>query len=242
MTRPRTARMFALTTGAVTAAMLAAGCTTTISGHPNRESGAPASGGQTATGGGDCARSATPQNCVAWQNTTPATGSALFDKAKQDPVTATQMLCSALPAEAWDRYLQPGNYRIVEDGTSCSVWSGDDQVAVKIGLDPGYSLTEYLQLFRSKPDVARDVSELTIAGKRVMRVAATYDADGKGNDRDELSIAPTTDPAAKGVLQVHLVLRPPRGSSKATPVDRTRIDGIRDAVVGDLLKVLFPQR
>jgi hypothetical protein len=80
-----------------------------------------------------------------------------------------------------------------------------------------------------------------VAGVPAVRAALKDATDGVGEDSEELVLAPTGDATKRGVVQIQLVLRPPRGEPSSHPVDRARLD-IRDAVVADFLTALFPNR
>ncbi|MFC6091634.1 hypothetical protein [Saccharothrix lopnurensis] len=243
------------TTALVLAAIaLSAACTTRIAGNPSPAGdvtggGATAqtSAGSTATDGRNpgsgqdaCGRSSKPEECTQWTHTTPATGQQLLATVKDNPASAAQMLCSALTEQQLDTHLGPGHYRYVEAGTSCAMWSADGQLAIRVGVNALYPLSEYLTRFRNDPRLASSVSELTIAGAPTMRTGVPRESDGKGTDTEDLVVA-IGAPDKPGVMQVQFLLRQPRGKPDSTPVDRTRLD-MRDAAVGDLLTTLFPQR
>ncbi|MFT7835729.1 hypothetical protein Q5530_06235 [Saccharothrix sp. BKS2] len=242
----------------ITAPVLAAGalsvaCTTTIAGNPGPADGVSGSttvqtsAGSTATDGrnsdsgqGACGRSSKPEQCTQWTRTTPATGQQLLTTVKNNPATAAQMLCSALTGQQLDTHLGPGHYRYIEAGTGCAMWSADDQLAIRVGVNARYPLSEYLTRFRNDPRLASSVSELTIAGAPAMRTGVPRESDGKGADTEDLVVA-VGAPDKPGVMQVQVLLRQPRGKPDSTPVDRTRLD-MRDTAVGDLLTTLFPSR
>ncbi|CAL9677616.1 hypothetical protein SUDANB95_07942 (plasmid) [Actinosynnema sp. ALI-1.44] len=188
-----------------------------------------------------CGRSPNPETCTEWQATKPATGQALFDTWAQDQSTSSQMLCTAVPDTSWSKYLGEGFYRFVQDGSTCTVSSGDNQLVVRIGMYGKSPLNEYLATFQRDPKIAASTQSITVAGVPAMRTAIKSDTDGVGDDREDLTLAPTGDAAKPGVLQVQITLQPPRGKARTTPVDRTRLQ-FRDELVGDLLKTLFPQR
>ncbi|OKI35306.1 hypothetical protein A6A25_24515 [Saccharothrix sp. CB00851] len=223
-------------------AALVSGCTTTVAGHANPTGGTGDSGTSAsakASAGAACERSAKPETCQEWTSTTPVTGDALLASAGEDPAATAQMVCSALSEQALDTYLKPGHYRFVENGNTCSMWSGDGELAVRIGINPANALSEYLSRFKGDPQLASMVTELTVAGAPAMRASAGHETDGKGTDTEDLTIAPTGNPDGKGVLQIQLLVRQPRGKADSTPIDRGRLD-IRDALIGDVLKTLFP--
>lgn len=233
----------------LTAGALSAACTTTIGGHANPVEGS-ASGGSSASADAStgrqsvaavCERTAKPDACTEWKQTTPVTGQQLLTKVRDEPETAAQMVCSALSEQALDTYLGPGHYRFVEGGSSCAMWSADDQLAIRVGINAVYPLSEYLRRFKSDARLAPQVSELTIGGAPVMKAGLPHEADGKGTDAEDLTVGVAGEATKPGVMQVQVLLRQPRGKPDSTPVDRARLD-MRDAVVGDLLKALFPQR
>lgn len=229
--RRRTARAAAL----ATAALALTGCTTVINGHPVAEpsTNRAASIGQlSAEPDGGCLRSATPATCQEWTDTEPATGQALLEQWARDQTISAQMLCSALPGDTWEKYLGPKNYRYIDDSTSCTASSQDNQLVIRLALYGAAPLADYLATRGS-------TETITIAGVPARRTTATDATDGIGEDSEDLILAPTGDQNAPGVLHVQLVLRPPRGHPSTAPVDRTRLS-IRDTVVTDLLAVLFP--
>lgn len=213
---------------------LATGCTTNPSAPSSTDKPVPPPAQ-------NCARTAEPTACVEWNPTDPATGDALFAAWQADQLVSAQMVCTALSDDKWAAYLGPGNYRVIQDGPSCAVTSDDDQVSVKIGLYGLSPLKEYLDRFLPDPTLARGTEQLTIAGVPAMRYTGKTDADGIGTDQEDLTIAPAGDATKPGVLQVELILSPPRGKSASSPVDRSRL-GFRDQLITDLLTALFPKR
>lgn len=238
------------TTGfALTAlAGLLAGCTSIVPGSPAPQ--AAPSEQATTTEGGSCARSESPDRCVQWQDSKPKTGHELLAQAAQDPLAAAQMLCSAVPAAVWDRHLGAGNYRVINDGETCTISSDDTTktsdgkyapvLEVQVFLSASDSIARDLQILRSRKDTAAMVTELSIAGKPVMRVGDGEDANGTGRDKEELSIAVLGDVGKAGVLRIRYSVRPPRGQPTEAPVDRSKLDAMRDPVTAEFLKVLFP--
>ncbi|GAA1308777.1 hypothetical protein [Saccharothrix xinjiangensis] len=242
----RAAAVVALAVGTLLSA-----CTTTVSGNANPAGGMSGSstGDASATttpsngqssGQAVCERSSEPDECTEWTDTEPATGQQLLTTVRNNPATAAQMLCSALTQQQLNTYLGPRHYRYVEAGTSCAMWSADDQLAIRVGVNAQYPLSEYLARFRNDERLASQVSELTIAGAPAMRSGLPSANDGVGTDTEDLVIAAGV-PEQPGVMQVQVLLRQPRGKSDSTPVDRRRLD-MRDAAVADLLDALFPQR
>jgi hypothetical protein len=233
---------------AVTAlATVVTGCTSILPGTPKPEAG-PGSG--TPAPGASCARSANPAVCLEWEDTKPKTGEALIEQANQDPAVAAQMLCSALPSSRWDQWLGTGHYRVIAQGPACTISSDDTRksadgtyepvIEVEIVLSPKETLARDLSLLRSRQDTAAMVTELTIAGKPVMRVGTPDDANGQGREKEELSVAPLGDVNKAGALRIRQSMRPPRGRPVDTAVDRSKLDAMRDPMVTELLKVLFP--
>ncbi|GLZ28182.1 hypothetical protein Lesp02_03720 [Lentzea sp. NBRC 105346] len=227
-------------TALLAAITLAAGCTGVETGGPAPS--APDGAGNTSTGSGTCSRSATPQTCVEWVKTTPATGDQLFATWNEDQSRAVQMLCSAIPDEALQRWLGTGFYRVIEAERSCAIWSDSNELGIELGLYGRNSLSDYLSHYKSDPRTAKDTQELTFGAVPAMRVAIPDDVDGKGRDQEDYTLAPTGNPAKPGVLQIRLVLDPPRGKDRGrAPVNRARLE-FREQVATELLKVLFPQR
>lgn len=233
---------------AVVLGTLLSACTTSINGHANPVGGASA-GDSSATGdqadgqktAAVCERTSKPAECTEWTKTTPVTGQQLLDKVQQDPGAAAQMVCSALSEQALDTYLGKDHYRFVEGGTSCAMWSADDQLAIRVGINANYPLSEYLSRFKSDPRLAPQVSEFEIGGAPVMKAGLPFESDGKGTDAEDLTVGVAGAATERGVMQVQFLLRQPRGKPDSTPVDRNRL-GMRDAAVADLLETLFPQR
>lgn len=232
------------------AAAFVSGCTTTVAGRPvpapavgSASPGPEAAGDPTGQPVGACTRSGNPAKCVEWKDTKPQTGAELFAVWRQNMTTSAQMLCSALPAAGWEKYLGAGFYRYLESGSTCVLSADDNHFAVWIGLRGNSPLSEYLDIFQRDPKLAPRTTAPTIAGVPAMRLAAKDggDTDGKGEDSEDLTLAPTGDKDAPGVMQIQLYLRPPRGKPATAPVDRAGLD-VRDALVGDVLKSLFPQR
>ncbi|SDP97880.1 hypothetical protein [Lentzea jiangxiensis] len=233
---------------ATTLAGLLAGCTTILPGTPKPEPGP--SGEDAPAAGGSCARSTSPEQCVEWRNTQPKTGEQLIAQAKQDALITAQMLCSAVPAQVWDRYLGAGHYRLIDEGRACTISSDDTAktpdgklaaiTEIQIYLSPTESIARDLQILRSRKDTAGMVTELSLAGKPAMRVGREDDADGKGPEKEELSVAVLGDVTQSGTLRIRQSMRPPRGQPAEAPVDRSTLDAMRDAVIGEFLTVLFP--
>jgi hypothetical protein len=239
---------------AVTLLTALAGCTSILPGTPKPEAG-------TASGkpapGGSCSRSATPDACLEWEDTKPKTGMALIEQAKQDPVVAAQMLCSALPSTLWDRFLGAGHYRVIAQGPTCTVSSDDMKktaegkyapvLEVEIFLSPKDSIAGDLAILNKRADTRAMITELAVAGKPVMRIGGPDDANGQGREKEELSVAvfgdsakPDGGKANPGVLRVRQSMRPPRGQPNDSAVDRSKLDSMRDPLITELLKVLFP--
>ncbi|WP_309111982.1 hypothetical protein [Saccharothrix sp.] len=231
MTRAR-AVLAALTLAAIAAL---SSCTTSVGGTAQPES--PES---TQPKPAVCDRSTDPQSCTEWKPTPPAKGDALFQAWATDEASSTHMLCSALPDQQWEQWLGAGHYRYVTDGTWCELWSADNQIALKLGLFGASPLTEYSTKFRSNPSIAKYVKDLRLAGVPAIVSNIAVDEDGKGQERDQLILAPHGDANRPGVLLVTLELHPPRGKPKDTPTDRTRI-GFREPLAQALLGALFPR-
>ncbi|MDX8140534.1 MULTISPECIES: hypothetical protein [Lentzea] len=226
------------------------GCGSIVPGTAKPES-TPSSGKAAAAGA--CVRSNEPEVCQEWSDTKPKTGQDLLRTAEEEPVVAAQMLCSALPGDVLDRFLGAGHYRVIADSPrspTCTISSDDNKkgadgkyesvIEVEIFLSTKESLARDLSILQSRPDTAAKVTELSIAGKPVMRVGDPEDANGQGRDKEELSIAVLGDKEKPGALRVRQNLRPPRGTKVDAPVDRARLDSIRDPLVAELLKTLFP--
>ncbi|WP_439659543.1 hypothetical protein ACSHWB_45450 [Lentzea sp. HUAS TT2] len=229
------------------AATALGGCSTVVPGAAMPESAA--SSGKA----GMCSRSNEPEVCLEWSDTRPKTGKDLLRTAEEDPVAAAQMLCSALPGDVLDRFLGTGHYRVIADSPrspTCTISSDDNKksadgkyesvLEVEIFLAAKESLARDLSILQSRRDTAAKVTELSIAGKPVMRVGDPEDADGKGRDKEELSIAVLGDKAQPGALRIRQNLRPPRGSKVDATADRARLNSMRDPLVAELLKALFP--
>ena len=245
------ARRLTLVLAASTLAAVAlGGCSSVVPGTAKPESAASVGKAEPA---GVCARSNEPQVCQEWSNTAPKTGQDLLRTVEQDPVAAAQMLCSALPGDALDRFLGAGHYRVIADSPrspTCTISSDDNKrgadgkyesvIEVEIFLSAGESLARDLSILRSRPDTAAIVTELSLAGKPVMRVGDPEDADGQGRDKEELSVAVLGDKEKPGALRIRQNIRPPRGTKVDAPVNRARLDSIRDPLVVELLKALFP--
>ncbi|KOV81820.1 hypothetical protein [Nocardia sp. NRRL S-836] len=244
------ARLLTSVLAATLAATALGGCSSLVPGTAKPES-APSAG--TAEPAGMCARSNEPRMCQEWSATTPKTGHDLLRTAEQDPLAAAQMLCSALPADVLDRFLGTGHYRVIAgsaDSPTCTISSDDNKknaddkyepvLEVEIFLSARESLGRDLSILRSRPDTAAMVTELSLSGKPVMRVGNPEDANGRGRDKEELSVAVLGDKNQPGALRIRQNLRPPRGSKVDAPVDRSRLDSMRDPLVNELLKVLFP--
>lgn len=223
--------------GALTLAVITAltSCTTSIGGTARPQNTQP-----TASGPAVCDRSADPQSCTEWRHTEPAQGEALLQAWATDEAASTQMLCSALTDEQWEQWLGAGYYRYITDGTWCELWSADNQLAVKLGLFGASPLSEYATKFRSNPSIAKYVKDLRLAGVPAIVSNLAIDEDGKGEERDQLILAPHGDANRPGVLLLTLEARPPRGKAKDTPVDRNRI-GFREPLAQALLGALFPR-
>lgn len=231
---------------AAAVASLVSGCTSVLPGTAKPES-APSGPREP---GASCKRSADPEMCVEWVDTKPQQGQALFAQSTQDELIAAYMLCSAVPAEVWDRLLGPGHYRFIAQGPTCTISSDDNRKAadgrfapiaeIEIALWAKDPLATDLAFLRGNKDLAKNVSEFSIAGKPVMRYGETEDADGVGRDKEELSIAALGDVNTPGVLRVRQTLRAPRGAAFDAPIDRAPLNSMRDVVVTELLKVLFP--
>ncbi|MFJ5984498.1 hypothetical protein [Lentzea sp. NPDC092896] len=229
-------------------AALLGGCTSIVSGTPAPQS--DPSGESTTTGGGACARSTSPDRCVEWKDTKPKSGEELLAQAKQDPLVTAQMLCSAVPTSVWERYLGSGHYRVIDEGQACTISSDDTAktpdgkfapvIEVQVYLSPTDTIARDLQILRSRKDTAAMVTELTLAGKPVMRVGAEEDANGTGREKEELNVAVLGDVAKAGALRIRQSMRPPRGQPTEAKVDRSKLDVMRDPVVTEFLKVLFP--
>ncbi|MFD9701248.1 hypothetical protein [Lentzea sp. NPDC059081] len=227
---------------------LLAGCTSVVPGSPAPQSSPTEQGKPTKDG--SCARSESPDRCVEWQDTKPKTGQELLAQAAQDPLATAQMLCSAVPASVWDRHLGAGNYRVINDGQTCTISSDDTAktsdgkyapvLEVQAFLSASDSIARDLQILRSRKDTAAMVTELSLAGKPVMRVGDRDDANGTGRDTEQLSIAVLGDVAKPGVLRIRHSMRPPRGQPTEAPIDRSKLDTMRDPVTTEFLKVLFP--
>ncbi|MEU3648755.1 hypothetical protein AB0E59_35645 [Lentzea sp. NPDC034063] len=230
------------------AATALGGCSTVVPGAARPES-VPSSGTPTGT----CARSNEPEVCQEWTDIRPKTGQDLLRIAEEDPVAAAQMLCSALSGEVLDRFLGTGHYRVIADGPrspTCTISSDDNKksadgkyesvLEVEIFLSTKESLARDLSILQSRPDTAAKVTELSIAGRPVMRVGDPDDANGQGRDKEELSVAALGDKEKPGALRIRQSLRPPRGSKVDAPVDRARLDSMRDPLIAELLTVLFP--
>lgn len=244
-------RLVTLVVAATTLAATAlSGCSSLVPGTAKPES-APTSGKTEPTGA--CKRSDEPDVCQEWTDTKPKTGQDLLRTAEEDRGAAAQMLCSALPSTVLDRFLGPGHYRVIADSTrspTCTISSDDAKkgadgkyesvIEVEIFLSPKESLAGDLEILRRRLDTAAMVIELSIAGKPVMRVGVPEDANGSGRDKEELSVAVLGDKTQSGALRIRQTLRPPRGTKTDAPVDRARLDSIRDPLVVELLKVLFP--
>ncbi|MEU7527302.1 hypothetical protein AB0A74_16320 [Saccharothrix sp. NPDC042600] len=231
MTRTR------ITAGALTLAAITAltGCTTTVGGTARPGNTQSAASGPTV-----CDRSADPQTCTEWRHTEPATGEALFQTWATDETTSTHMLCSALATQQWDQWLGTGHYRYIADKTWCQLSSADNQIVVKLGLFGASPLSEYATKFRSNPSIAKYVKDLRLAGVPAIVSNIAIDEDGKGQERDQLILAPHGDANRPGVLLVTLELHPPRGKPNDAPVDRTKL-GFREPLVQALLGALFPR-
>lgn len=247
MNRRLVTLMLAATTLAVTAL---SGCSSIVPDTAKPES-APSSGKPEPAGA--CKRSDEPDLCQEWSDTKPKTGQDLLRAAEEDLAVSAQMLCSALPANTLDRFLGSGHYRVIANSQTmptCTISSDDTKkgaddkyesvLEVEIYLSPKESLARDLSILRSRPDTSAMVTELSIAGKPVMRVGMPEDANGTGRDKEELSVAVLGDKAQPGALRIRQSLRPPRGTKVDAPVDRARLDSIRDPLVVELLKVLFP--
>jgi len=230
----------------VVVAGLLGGCTSILPGTPLPASG-PSGQGKPAAGT-SCARSAEPDVCLEWQDTRPVTGKALIAQANQDPVVAAQMLCSALPGGSWDRFLGAGHYRVIAQGPVCTISSDDLKktadgnyepvMEVNIWLSPKDTIAGDLAILNKREDTRAMVTTMTIAGKAAMRVGRPDDANGQGTDKEEISIAVADgDP---GVLRIRQSMRPPRGKPNDSPIDRSKLETMRDPLIAELLKVLVP--
>jgi uncharacterized protein YceK len=231
---------------ALTATALVSGCTSVLPGTAKPQS----SSSEERAPGANCERTDNPDMCVGWIRTKPKQGQELFAQFTQDELVAADMLCSAVPDEAWDKLLGPGHYRAIAQGPTCTISSDDNRknadgkfmpvVEIEIALWAKDPLAADLALLLGDKDLAKNVSQLTIAGKPVMRYAQAEDADSVGRDKEELSIAALGDTNTPGVLRVRQTLRPPRGAPYDAPIDRAQLAGMRDQVVTELLTVLFP--
>ncbi|MGM1064189.1 hypothetical protein [Saccharothrix sp. Mg75] len=94
--------------------------------------------------------------------------------------TSSQMLCSALPDQTWQRRLGAGFYRYGSDSTWCELWSADNQVAIKLDLFGAAPLGEYLTRFQADPDLAALTRQVQIAGVAAMTTGLAGGADGIG--------------------------------------------------------------
>ncbi|RAS59441.1 hypothetical protein C8D87_11453 [Lentzea atacamensis] len=239
-------RLTAVVLAATAATALISGCTSILPGtaKPESASSSPREPGT------NCKRSANPEQCVEWVDTKPKQGQDLLAQSTQDELITAYMLCSAVPTEVWDELLGPGHYRFIGQGPTCTISSDDNRktpdgkfapvVEVEIAVWAKDPLATDLAILRGKKELAENVSEFTIAGKPVMRYGTPEDADGVGRDKEELSIAALGDVNAPGVLRVRQTLRAPRGTSYDAPIDRAPLTSMRDVVVTELLKVLFP--
>jgi hypothetical protein len=231
-------------------AMVLGGCTSLVPGTPEPES-TPTTGKPDPAGA--CKRSNEPALCQEWTDTKPKTGQDLLRTAEEDRVAAAQMLCSALPNDVLDRFLGPGHYRVIADSPrnpTCTLSSDDNKkgadgkyqsiIEVEIFLSPKESLAGDMEILRRRPDTAAMITELSIGGKPVMRLGVPEDANAQGRDKEELSVAVLGDKQKAGALRIRQTLRPPRGAKTDAPVDRARLDSIRDPLIVELLTVLFP--
>ena len=239
-------RLVALALAASAATALVSGCTSVLPGTAKPQS----SSSEERASGANCQRTDNPDTCVEWIRTKPKQGQELLAQFTQDELVAADMLCSAVPDETWDKLLGPGHYRAIAKGPTCTISSDDNRkntdgkftpvTEIEIALWAKDPLATDLAILRGNKNVAKNVSELTIAGKAVMRYAEAEDADGVGRDKEELSIAALGDVNTPGVLRVRQTLRPPRGAPYDAPIDRAQLTSMRDQVVTELLKVLFP--
>lgn len=239
-------RLSAIVLAAVSAAALVSGCTSILPGTAKPES-APSGKPEP---GASCQRSANPEQCVEWVDTKPKQGQELFAQYTQDELIAAYMLCSAVPTEVWDTILGKGHYRFIGQGPTCTISSDDNRktadgkfapiVEIELALWAKDPLATDLAILRGKKELAKNVTEFTIAAKPVMRYGEPEDADGAGRDKEELSIAALGDVNTPGVLRVRQTLRAPRGAAFDAPLDRAPLDSSRDVIVTELLKALFP--
>lgn len=239
-------RLTALALTAAAAAALAGGCTSVVPGTAKPQSSTSDERGP----GPNCERSANPDSCVEWISTKPKQGQDLFAQSTQDELVAADMLCSAVPNEVWGKLLGPGHYRFIAQGPTCTISSDDNRktaegkfapvIEIEIAVWAKDPLATDLAFLRGDKNLAKNVSELKIAGKPVMRYGEAEDADGVGSDKEELSVAALGDVDTPGVLRVRQTLRAPRGAPHDAPIDRAPLTSMRDQVITELLTVLFP--